>query len=1073
MKYNFKHLLLQAVFLLPLWRIFLLTPLLFLVLSPQASAQKRNAFLNGNSSNWGFVKNEGQIKSNAGNEIKCYGNFSNLQVFFYADKVEFIARKTRVASDKYPQPVARTASNDAENELPQETEMLVAKMVMNFQDYNTNSILELSGNSGSVNNFFLHGVQIRNAATFTQLRYTNIYPNTDLVFKADKNGLKYEFELRPGGEVNRIKLRWQGADISIKNGSLNYDCGIGKLHESQPISYISTGQKIPSSFTLKNNIVSFKTGKYPKDKTLTIDPLLHWSTYFGGQRAESANGVAVDSKGNVYMIGSTLSNSYIATSGAFRDTIAYATTNDIYLVKFSPLGKRIWSTYYGGVGHDYGDCITIDKNDNIYLGGYTGSLEYIATKGTYQTSNNGGGSGNKDGFLVKFDTSGKLVWGTYFGGEGIDGVRAITCDKFGDVYITGYTKSSKYIASANAHRTTMAGGGSGNNDPGGDAFLAKFNDKGKLKWATYFGGTASEQGAGVITDTDGNVIVAGQTASLSLIATTGSHQEDKAGATYNFDGFIAIFDSSGKLNWSTYYGGGADDYIEGITCDKNNNIYIGGSTNSGDNIAVKGAYMDKSRGDKDMFLARFSPDGKRSWGTYFGGNNLDDLRGIDISEANELFFTGSTISGGLQTKDAEKLHTDGFIDVISGKFDTSGKLIWASYYGGEGIDEVQGIAVQAKNTFFITGNTDSKKDIAVIGAYQQIGDGNADAFLVKYDTLGFCYGSPKPTIFGDTLTCEGVSNNYITEYYSQNKYRWEVTGGEIVFGKYDESVEIAWNSAGTKSLRVIRVNEYKCSDSTEITINVRTKPAADFVLSATNICMNDTVTVDAKTIGADYSWYWGDGNVSKNIASKHRYSSAGDYEIKLVVKSPEGCMDSTAQYITVNSLPQADFTTNKISALIYSLEADDTTYAKYTWQINGVTKYTTAKAKHNFGSIGTYNITLITENENGCKNIKDSALKIDPNSISPQQKDGFYAEINPNPFSVNTTIKISLEKQSSLQLGLYDASGRYILISKNALLPKGDYQYNLDAAALGLKPGIYMLYLTSGDEIFTKKLVVL
>lgn len=136
-----------------------------------------------------------------------------------------------------------------------------------------------------------------------------------------------------------------------------------------------------------------------------------WATYYGGADQDAGYKISTDASGNVYMTGQTSSATGIATAGAFQNT--YGGGVDAYLVKFDGAGNRLWATYYGGSGADFGYGVKTDAAGNIYLTGYTESTSGIATVGAHQTVY----GGSNDAFLVKFDSNGNRLWGTYYGGS--------------------------------------------------------------------------------------------------------------------------------------------------------------------------------------------------------------------------------------------------------------------------------------------------------------------------------------------------------------------------------------------------------------------------------------------------------------------------------------------------------------------------------------------------------------------------------------------------------------------------------------------------------------------------------
>jgi hypothetical protein len=164
-----------------------------------------------------------------------------------------------------------------------------------------------------------------------------------------------------------------------------------------------------------------------------------WATYYGGT-SEEWGYCATDASGNVYIAGTTSSNASIASGG---HQIARGGSRDAFLVKFNPSGVRQWATYYGGTGDDQSLFCAADVSGNIYLAGRTNSNDSIAFNGHQNIF----GRGSLDGFLVKFNTSGVRQWATYYGGLGWDEIRSCATDTLGNVYAAGYTTSNASISS--------------------------------------------------------------------------------------------------------------------------------------------------------------------------------------------------------------------------------------------------------------------------------------------------------------------------------------------------------------------------------------------------------------------------------------------------------------------------------------------------------------------------------------------------------------------------------------------------------------------------------------------------
>ena len=317
-----------------------------------------------------------------------------------------------------------------------------------------------------------------------------------------------------------------------------------------------------------------------------------WATYYGGTAADHGTSVATDASGNIYLAGYTASSSNIA-SGGFQNTTGGGT--DAFLVKFDTNGNRIWATYYGGTGADDGYGVATDATGNVYLSGFTGSNNAIASGGFQNTY-----AGGFDAFLVKFDaTTGNRIWGTYYGGTGTEYGYGVAADVLGNVYFTGMTNSTSDIAS---------GGFQNVNGGGNDVFLVKFDAAtGNLLWGTYYGGPMQEEGFSVSTDPsgNGNVYLAADSYSASGIASGGFQNTFTAPE----DCFLAKFDAAGNLTCATYYGatGNDDDEYGHVAIDPvSENVYLSGSSRNPSGIA-SGGFQNTLGGNWDGFLVKFTP----------------------------------------------------------------------------------------------------------------------------------------------------------------------------------------------------------------------------------------------------------------------------------------------------------------------------------------------------------------------------------------------------------------------------------------------------------------------------------
>ncbi len=444
-----------------------------------------------------------------------------------------------------------------------------------------------------------------------------------------------------------------------------------------------------------------------------------WSTYYGTTGNGDGIGLtATDASGNVYLAGKTNSWTGIA-SGGFQNT-GGGGFSDAFLVKFDATGNRLWATYYGGGSSDYGMALAVDSLGNIYLAGYTSSTTGIASGGFQNTY----GGGSDDAFLVKFDSNGNRIWGTYYGGSAYDYGLGVAIDSSGNVYLSGTTASTSGIAS----------GGFQNTFGGGlvDSYVVKFNSNGARLWATYCGGTSDDRNHGAATDFNGNVYIAGETGSSSGIA-SGGFQNTYAGGSY--DAYLVKYNSSGNRLWGTYYGGIGSwiEYGNDVATDLSGNVYLIGYTGCHNGISFNGFQNTCGGGVSEAFFVKFDSVGTRIWASWYGGTANEEGYGVATDPSGNVYITGITgsatniSSGGFQNTPAGGY--DGFL----AKFDSSGNRLCATYFGGTASDYFYTNPSYRSGYVYAGGETSSSSGIALSG-FQNTLSTATDAFLTKFTT---------------------------------------------------------------------------------------------------------------------------------------------------------------------------------------------------------------------------------------------------------------------------------------------------------------------------------------------------
>lgn len=386
----------------------------------------------------------------------------------------------------------------------------------------------------------------------------------------------------------------------------------------------------------------------------------------------------------------------------------------------------VWSTYFGGSGTDLSNGCTSDGHGHVYLTGYTASAGLAS--GGYQNTI----GGSNDAYLARFDSSGYLLWATYYGNTGDDQGYACVTDASGYVYMGGKTSSTAGIATTGAAQTSNGGGV--------DAFLVKFDSTGSRIWATYYGGTGTDQttsAQSVAVDGNNNVYLSGNTASATNIAAGTGFQATigSAGAT---DAFLVKFNAAGTRLWGTYYGGTGAEAGYACAADAAGNVYLTGQTGSATGIATTGAYQTTASGGTDTYIAKFDANGGRLWGTYLGHSSGGTTAfGCAVDGSSNIYVTGTTTATtNIATTGSFQTTLGGLGDAFIAKFNAAGTTkLWSTYYGGTGTEQARGCSIDASGNIYICGLSGSATVVGSGGFQSTIGGGN-DAFIAAFSNTG-------------------------------------------------------------------------------------------------------------------------------------------------------------------------------------------------------------------------------------------------------------------------------------------------------------------------------------------------
>ncbi|MBK9597720.1 MAG: gliding motility-associated C-terminal domain-containing protein [Flavobacteriales bacterium] len=584
---------------------------------------------------------------------------------------------------------------------------------------------------------------------FDRLRYNSIYPGIDMALsQSGANGaFKYDLVLHPGADVNAVQLRFEGYDSAVVNEkSMDFFLSGKHLTESIPHSWTLPGGK-PADVLYRvveqdaeHVVVGLEWADatdHGPDRTLVVDPdpVIEWATYYGDTAYDSGRAIAVHQvTGRVYVAGATRSIANIATEGTYEST--FLGDMDVFVACFMPLGSLPWVTYYGGENWDVPTGIAVDSLKNIYLIGNTASTLGISTVGAQQEEL----AGDTDVFVAKFDSLGHRLWGSYIGGLLNDSAATFVLDGKGGFFLAGTSASTEFLGDSVPPLHPPSGGK--------DAFRTQIGSTGHRTWTTFFGGAADDIGNGLAMDSTG-IWLAGTTASTAGIASDSVHQDSLAGMK---DAFLVRMDSSGNVQWATYFGGADNDGAISVAA-VGKSAFITGETFSDSLVTDTAAHQWRYGGGGDVFIARIDSGGALAWATYLGDSSEDRSARIIRDPGGQVRVIGTTASDStIATAGVPLEELQGATDVFITKFDTTGHRLWGAYFGGPGADEGTDIAVFDVNIMFFTGTTSSGSGIFDMGVREAL-SGTTDAFIARFQQHN--WNSGDSTAVCDTCVCNG------------------------------------------------------------------------------------------------------------------------------------------------------------------------------------------------------------------------------------------------------------------------------------------------------------------------------
>jgi len=453
-----------------------------------------------------------------------------------------------------------------------------------------------------------------NAYVAGQTASTN-FPTKNPVYPANAGGFDaFVTEISADGS-SLVFSTYIGGSGNDSGNSVFVD-GSGNVYVAGGTGSSNFPTQGPAQSTPGGGVDAFALELAPGGSALT------YSTFVGGSGDDVATGLAVDSAGSAYIVGSTTSTDF-PTMNPIQAAIAGSSNG--FVAKLNSSGSAlVYSTYLGGGTGDFAVAVAVDSNKNAYVTGGTKNKTFPVTSGVFQptcgTDANCNG-GLYDIFVSVINPTGSgFVYSTFIGGESNDEGFGIAVDASGDAYVTGLTSSTAFPT-----KSPIQGTFGGGTLPA-DAFVTELNPQGTaLIYSTYLGGSGNDTGAAIAVDSSGRAYVTGQTSSTNF-PTAGPTQPSLAGGN---DAFVSEISAGGtSLLFSTYLGGSLNEdtaaasgggAIGAIAVDgAGTNIYITGNTVSTD-FPTAAAEQASNAGGTDAFVAKFAT-GSGSTGSFTVAN---------------------------------------------------------------------------------------------------------------------------------------------------------------------------------------------------------------------------------------------------------------------------------------------------------------------------------------------------------------------------------------------------------------------------------------------------------------------
>jgi YVTN family beta-propeller protein len=390
---------------------------------------------------------------------------------------------------------------------------------------------------------------------------------------------------------------------------------------------------------------------------------LIYAAFIGGSDYDTGLDIAVDEAGQAYVTGSTSSDDFPTTPGVFDDSLNGEA--DTFILKLNPAGTALsYATYLGGSDDDRALGLAVDDTGHAYATGITDSSDFPLTPGAADDNFE-----MTEAYVVKLSPDGsQVVYATYLGGEVFEYAQDIAVDGQGSAYVAGYTASDDFPVTPGAFDTHR---------DGMESFVAKLTPDGSaLAYATFVGGSQTDEAWSIALDEAGQAYITGATASSDFPVTPGAFQmtcpdcDSTLAASHVFVAKLAADGSS--LAYATFLGGSSFDLnFGGLAVSATGSAYVTGFTVSEDFPTTADAFDPSCNSctepgfQYDLFVTKLNPSGSAlTYSTFLGGSGGSDWPSdLAIDQSDNVYLVGKAGSANFP------LTENAFDSTFTGPFD--------------------------------------------------------------------------------------------------------------------------------------------------------------------------------------------------------------------------------------------------------------------------------------------------------------------------------------------------------------------------------------------------------------------